>query len=144
MADSYNKKERDKKRRKKKQEKAERKKQRKEEGKKPVEFMYVDEDGNLTTTPPDPSKKKEINPEDIWVSTPKDSELEEIDAVKNGVVKFYNEEKKFGFIREVGTKDDYFVHEGNLQERIQENDKVTFEIGTGPKGLIAINVQLKS
>lgn len=142
MADSYNKKERDKKRRKRKQEKTEKRKQRKLEGKKPIEFMYVDENGNLSPTPLDPKKKKEIKLEEIWVSTPKDSELEEVDAVKKGVVKFYDVEKKFGFIKEIGTSDDYFVHEGNLQDIIKENDKVLFEIGTGPKGLIAINVRL--
>ncbi|MEO0339936.1 MAG: hypothetical protein AAF242_12060, partial [Bacteroidota bacterium] len=57
MADSFSKKEREKKRRKKNQEKAERRKQRKLEGKTTEEFMYLDENGNLTSTPPDPNKK---------------------------------------------------------------------------------------
>ena len=65
MADSYNKKERDKKRRKRKQEKIEKRKQRKLEGKSTQEFMYMDENGNLTSTPPDPSKKKEVKLEEI-------------------------------------------------------------------------------
>ena len=56
---SFNKKEREKKRRKRQKEKAERREQRKEEGKEKKSFedmlMYVDEDGNLTPTPPDPT-----------------------------------------------------------------------------------------
>ena len=142
MADSFNKKEREKKRRKKKQDKAERKKQRKLEGKSTEEFMYLDADGNLTSTPPDPNKKKEVKLEEINISTPKQSELDAMDAEREGVVKFFNEEKRFGFISEVGVREDYFVHEENLIEKIKEGDKVVFEIGTGPKGLVAINVKL--
>jgi len=142
MADSFNKKEREKKRRKKKQEKAERKLQKKLEGPKPEVFMYVDEDGNLTPTPPDRSKRKEIKLEEIRVSTPKDSELEAEDTNKDGVVKFFNEEKRFGFIKEVLTGEDFFVHEEHLAEKVKEGDKVIFEIGNGPKGLVALNVRL--
>ena len=63
---TFNKKEKEKKRLKKRQEKLERRAQRKlekaERGKVAFEDMlsYVDENGNLTNTPPDPSKKKEI------------------------------------------------------------------------------------
>ena len=63
---SYNKKEKEKKRRKKKQEKVERRVQRREEkaesGPKSFEDMlsYVDENGHITSTPPDPSKRKKI------------------------------------------------------------------------------------
>lgn len=71
MADSYNKKEREKKRRKKKKDKADRKKQRKLEEKNTEEYMYVDEYGNLSPLPPDPSKKLDITVEEIEISTPK-------------------------------------------------------------------------
>lgn len=142
MADSFNKKEREKKKQKKRLEKAEKKKQRQLEGKEEEEFVYLDEDGNFTTTPPDLSKKKEFKLEDISISTPKDSELENESSEIEGFVKFYNEDKRFGFIREKGTDNDYFVHEDNLIDDIRDKDKVLFEIGTGPKGLIAINVKL--
>lgn len=140
MADSFNKKERDKKKRKKKQEKAEKKKQRKLEGKKTVEYMYVDEYGNFTSTPPDLSKRKEEKLEEIQISTPKKTKSS--DNGRQGYVKFFNEEKRFGFINEVGTINDYFVHEENLIDRIKGNDKVVFELGTSPRGLVAINVKL--
>lgn len=141
MADSFNKKEREKKRRKRKQDKAELKRQRKLDGKKGPEFMYVDENGNLTPTPPDPTKRTKIELESIDVSTPKKGEKEEADFTKEGMVKFFNTEKAYGFILEKVTGDSFFVHIDNVTGEIATNDKVIFEIGNGPKGPIAINVK---
>jgi len=61
--------------------------------------------------------------------------------MKNGVVKFYNEAKGFGFIKEDGGQE-IFVHATGLQDKIRENDKVTFEVQEGKKGLNAVNVKL--
>lgn len=146
MADSYNKKEKEKKRLKKAKLKKERREQRKlekeEQGKKSFEdmLMYVDEDGNLTPTPPDPNKKKkEIKAEDIILgAAPIDNS--NVDPIHKGKVKFFNSEKGFGFIIDDATNDSVFVHINNLSEEITENDKVTFEVEMGPKGLNAINV----
>lgn len=142
MADTYNKKEREKKKRKRKQDKAERKEQRKLAGKTTPEFVYLDENGNYTSTPPDPSKKKKIKAEDIRVSTPKKEELEDNDPIRRGIVKFFNEEKGYGFIKERGSEQSYFVHIDNLIDQIKSHDKVTFEIGSGPRGPIAVNVKM--
>jgi len=61
--------------------------------------------------------------------------------MKNGVVKFYNEAKGFGFIKEDnGTE--IFVHATGLQEEIRENDNVVFDLQEGKKGLNAVNVKL--
>jgi len=141
MADSFNKKERNKKKRKRQEEKAERRKQRKLDGTKQPEFMYVDEDGNLTPDPPDRSKIRKTKLEEIAVSTPKQSELEE-EPVKQGFVKFYNTEKHFGFIKESKTGEEYFVHGDNVDGILQERDQVEFEIGIGKKGPVAINVKV--
>ena len=141
MADSYFKKEREKLKKKKREEKAERKKQRKLEEKSTSEFAYVDIYGNVTDTPPDPSLKVEIDVEKINISSPKHDDLEE-DNIKEGVVKFFNFDKGFGFISHQGSKDDYFVHEDNLIDKVKEKDRVTFEIASGPKGWVAINVKL--
>lgn len=144
---SFNKKEKEKKRLKKKKEKLERREQRKlekaENGPKSFEDMlsYVDEDGNLTSTPPDPSKKKKIKAEDIVLGVPP-TDKSIVETVRNGQVKFFNEEKGYGFINDLETKDSIFVHINNLSEPIQENDKVTFEVEMGPKGPNAINVKL--
>lgn len=144
MADSFNKKEREKKRRKRKKDKKERKEQKKLDGVKGEEFMYVDENGNLTSTPPEEQVKTEIKLEDIKVSTPKQSEIEEEETIRTGVVKFYNTEKRFGFIKEVKTGNEYFVHGDNVRGDIelQEKDKVVYEIGNGRQGPIAINVAI--
>ena len=59
-----------------------------------------------------------------------------------GKVKFFNETKGFGFIRNDETNQDVFVHVTGLIDEIRENDQVTFEITEGRKGLNAINVKL--
>lgn len=61
--------------------------------------------------------------------------------MKNGTVKFFNEEKGFGFIKEVGGQD-IFVHVSGLKDSIKENDQVVFEVQEGKKGLNAVNVKL--
>lgn len=141
MADSFNKKEREKKRRKRKQDKREKKQQLKEEGGlKEPEFMYLNEDGSLTTEPPDPTKKTKINAEDIDLAPPKRDDGA-VDFSKKGIVKFYNSDKGFGFIKDSNSAEEYFVHIDNVDGDIKEGDKVIFEIGKGPKGLMAINVK---
>lgn len=145
--DSFNKKEKEKKRQKKNQEKQERREQRKadkrEGGAKTFEDMisYVDENGNLTSTPPDPSKRKEIKVEDIVLGASSRYVAEE-DTTRQGRVKFFNDEKGYGFIVDAVTKDSIFVHINNLDDPIRENDRVTFEIEMGPKGANAVNVKL--
>jgi cold shock protein len=62
--------------------------------------------------------------------------------MNNGTVKFYDETKGFGFIKETGSTNEYFVHSSGLKERIKENDEVTFELEQGKKGLNAVNVKL--
>jgi CspA family cold shock protein len=63
--------------------------------------------------------------------------------MQEGTVKFFNETKGFGFISPSAGGDDIFVHSSGLISRnIRENDKVTFEIQKGPKGLNAVNVKL--
>jgi len=141
--DSFNKKEREKKRQKRKKEKAERKEQKKLEGKKGPEFMYLDADGNLTTTPPDPTvKKEEINLEDIQISVPKSEKTEGSNFIKNGIVKFFNTEKGYGFITDINTKDSIFVHIDSCNQEIKQNDKVTYEVGKGNKGPVALDVKV--
>ncbi|HZX73454.1 MAG TPA: cold shock domain-containing protein [Cyclobacteriaceae bacterium] len=63
--------------------------------------------------------------------------------MKEGTVKFFNETKGFGFIKETSTGTDYFVHiSGLLVDSLNENDAVTFELKEGKKGLNAVNVRL--
>jgi CspA family cold shock protein len=61
---------------------------------------------------------------------------------KKGTVKFFNEDKGFGFIKEEGTESDIFVHVSGLKDQIRQNDQVTFDVEEGKKGLNAVNVQV--
>ena len=62
--------------------------------------------------------------------------------MKRGTVKFFNNSKGFGFIKEEGSNEDIFVHMSGLIDDIRENDEVQFETAQGKKGLNAVNVQL--
>lgn len=62
--------------------------------------------------------------------------------MSTGTVKFFNETKGFGFIKEDETGKEYFVHVTGLNGKIKENDEVTFDIQEGKKGLNAVNVKL--
>jgi cold shock protein len=62
--------------------------------------------------------------------------------MNNGTVKFFNVSKGYGFIRDVETNKEYFVHATGLIDQVKENDQVTFELQEGKKGLNAVNVKL--
>ncbi|MBI4648989.1 MAG: cold shock domain-containing protein [Bacteroidia bacterium] len=62
--------------------------------------------------------------------------------MNNGTVKFYNELKGFGFIKDTNSGKEYYVNASGLKDSIKENDKVTFELEEGKKGLNAVNVKL--
>ncbi|HEX2396070.1 MAG TPA: cold shock domain-containing protein [Bacteroidales bacterium] len=62
--------------------------------------------------------------------------------MKNGTVKFFNESKGFGFIKDSDSSKEYFVHVSGLKESIRENDDVVFDLEEGRKGLNAVNVKL--
>ncbi|MFC2087554.1 cold-shock protein [Bacteroidota bacterium] len=62
--------------------------------------------------------------------------------MNKGTVKFYNNSKGFGFIKDSENGKDYFVHSTGLKDSIKENDKVSFNLQEGKKGLNAVNVKL--
>lgn len=62
--------------------------------------------------------------------------------MKNGKVKFFNDAKGFGFIKDAESNEEYFVHVSSLVDEIRENDDVTFELKEGRKGMNAVNVKL--
>ncbi len=62
--------------------------------------------------------------------------------MKEGTVKFFNEEKGFGFITPSNGGGDIFVHVTGLIHEIQEGDKVKYEEEEGKKGLNAVNVEV--
>ncbi len=144
MGETFGKKEKQKKKLKQRQEKAEKMEERKantKKGKSLDEMMaYLDENGNLTSTPPDPKMKRVFNQEDIQIGVPKQEDMPP-EEPRTGVVTFFNEAKGFGFIRDLKTQESVFIHVNQLTEPINESDKVIFEVEMGPKGLNAVNVK---
>jgi cold shock CspA family protein len=140
--DTFSKKEKEKKRLKKKQAKQQRKEERQENssgGSLDDMIAYVDENGNITDTPPDPDKKKKVKAEDIVIGIPP-KEKEEISSVRTGRVEFFNHEKGYGFIKDTETQEKYFTHVTGLLTEIEEGDLVTFELEQGMKGMNAVQV----
>lgn len=62
--------------------------------------------------------------------------------MSKGTVKFFNDEKGFGFIKEEGSDKDHFVHVSGLIDEIKEGDSVEFDLEEGRKGLNAVNVSV--
>ncbi|HTN47426.1 MAG TPA: cold shock domain-containing protein [Flavipsychrobacter sp.] len=142
MSESFSKKEKAKKKAKEKQDKAEKMRERKannSKGKSLEDMMaYVDENGNLTSTPPDGRMRKEINAEDIQLGA---APIVEEQTECTGVISFFNEAKGYGFIIEDKTQQNIFLHSNQLQQPVKERDKVSFEKERTPKGFSAINVK---
>lgn len=142
--ETFNKKEKEKKRLKQRQEKKEKMQERKANAGKAKSLddmiAYIDEDGNFTSTPPDPRMKKQINLEDIQIGVPK-YVPEDVDPIRQGVLSFFNSSKGFGFINDAQTGERLFVHMSQMMEPINENDKVSFEVERGDRGLNAVNVK---
>ncbi len=61
--------------------------------------------------------------------------------MNQGTVKFFNDSKGFGFIKDNNSNQEYFVHVSGLVDEIRENDEVVYDLQEGRKGLNAINVK---
>lgn len=145
FGETIGKKERDKKKMKKRQDKLEKMQERKSNNNrgKSLDDMiaYVDENGNISSTPPDMRNRKKVRAEDMQISTPKARDIDPATLIRTGVITFFNEAKGFGFIKDAQSQDSVFMHVNQLSERVKENDKVTFETENGPKGLNAVNIK---
>ena len=142
---TFNKIEKEKKRLKKREEKQKKKDARKAESKENpqgIQFAYVDYNGNLTDTPPDPTLKVKVEAESIEIGVPKKEDREEEAPVdRQGKVSFFDTSKGFGFIIDTTSQEKFFVHVSGVLEEIAENDKVTFELEKGLKGMNAVRVK---
>ena len=104
-------------------------------------FVYVDENGHLTSTPPDPSKKIVIEAEDIEIGIPKKEDVDEVPTDRKGTVDYFDTSKGFGFIKEVDSNDKFFFHVSSLIDEVKEGNLVTYELEKGPKGMNAVRVK---
>jgi len=146
MAETPKKKERENKKRKNKKDKEDKMKERREnvkKGKTLDDMMaYLDENGNISSKPPDPRKRIEIKVEDIQIGVPQYVAPTQEELTHSGKVTFFNNEKGFGFIKDLVSQQSIFVHANNLSGNINENDKVSFELENGPRGFFAVNVKV--
>ncbi|MFB9272022.1 MULTISPECIES: cold-shock protein [Flavobacteriaceae] len=62
--------------------------------------------------------------------------------MSKGTVKFFNEAKGFGFIKEDDSNNEHFVHISGLIDEIREGDEVEFDLQEGRKGMNAVNVKV--
>jgi len=143
---TYNKTEKEKQRRKKRELKAKRKEQRRAEAKEKgggIPLAYVDFNGNLVDTPPDPTQKVEIDAEEIVLGIPKklESDEDKFNPIRNGKVSFFDHSKGFGFIIDDENSEKYFCHVSGLIDEIEENNTVQFELEKGARGMNAVRVK---
>lgn len=141
--ETSNKKEKEKKRLKQRQDKQQRMEERKahkRDGNSLEGMMaYLDENGNLTDTPPDPKKKKVFLQEDMQIGVPKQDHSAD-GQYRTGTVTFFNKAKGFGFINDDISNDRVFFHIKDMEEPVDESDKVKFFVERGPRGLNAIQL----
>ncbi len=137
---SFNKREKEKKRLQKREEKQQRKEERKAGGGSSLDDMiaYVDENGMIVDTPPDPTKRQEVNAEDIELGVPKREEV--VPERRIGKVDFFDGSRGFGFIKENGSQERFFVHVSELDGPVQDGQAVTFDVERGTRGMNAVRV----
>lgn len=143
-AQNFNKREKEKQRAKEKQEKkekmAERKAMKKDQSLEDM-MAYIDENGNLSSTPPDPAKMKTFNAEEIEIGVPQQKEPSPEERIRTGVVNFFNSTKGFGFIKDSQTGESVFFHQNNIAVAVKEGDRLRFETEMGDRGPVAINIE---
>lgn len=140
MAISFNKRENEKKKQQKRLEKQKRKDEKKVSGKSSMDDMiaYVDENGVITSTPPDMQEREEIDMDEIQISVPKKEE-EEV-QIRKGRVDYFSSSKGYGFIKDLRSGDKYFFHISNAPADIEEQSIVSFDLEKGNKGMNAVNI----
>jgi cold shock CspA family protein len=141
-SNSFNKREIEKNKQQKRKEKQQKREERKNNPTDSFDDMiaYVDENGVITSTPPNFGNKEKVEMEDIVISTPKKEEIE--DPILKGCVEYFNPEKGYGFIKHTGNMDKYFFHVSNAPSSITEGNMVTFELERGQKGMNAVRIAL--
>lgn len=109
-----------------------------------IPLAYVDFNGNLVDTPPNPEDKVKVKAKNIVLGVPKKEEGDEeaFDPIRKGKVSFYDSSKGFGFIIDTEDNEKYFCHVSGLIDEIQENDKVEFELEKGQRGMNAVRVKV--
>lgn len=144
MAETFSKKEREKKKalkRKEKEMKREARKENESSGSLEDMMAYVDFNGVIRDTPPDPDTHKEIKAKNIELGVPK-REKDEIDPILEGTIIYFDDSKGYGFIKDPNDEN-VFVHHSNIDGEAAQGKKVKFEKEKGPKGWVAVRVKVQ-
>lgn len=104
-------------------------------------MAYVDENGRITSTPPDPTKRVEIDASEIQIGVPRRRAEDETPVVRIGRVDFFDASKGFGFINEDGSRERFFFHVSGLIDEVRDGDKVTYDVERGTRGMNAVRVK---
>lgn len=102
-------------------------------------FAYVDENGNISSTPPDPTKIKEVALEDIVLDNSRQSADD--DTPPAGKVTYFDSSKGYGFITDSKSGERLFVHINDAAEPLAEGDRVTYSVTRSPRGMQAERVK---
>lgn len=139
---TFNKRENEKKKASKRLEKQKRKEERKASGTSSFDDMiaYVDENGNITSTPPEEQNKAKVKVEEIEIATPKKEEEEP--AVLKGRIEFFNSDKGYGFVKDLASTDKFFFHISAAPANIAQGNIVFFETERGARGINAVRIKL--
>lgn len=108
-------------------------------------LAYVDENGNLSDTPPDPARLRKVAAADIAVSVPK-TQPEDPDAPLAGIVSYFDPAKGYGFINNEDTKERLFVHVSGLAQpgmELSVGDRVSYTAARSPRGMQAVSVAMR-
>lgn len=143
--ETFSKREKEKARQKKKQDKQEKRDDRKatvNKGQSLDQMLaYVDENGNISTTPPNPRNHKPVDQQDIAIGVARREPEAPQDVIRQGTITMFNTSKGYGFIRDQQSQQSIFVHQNELIDPVHESDRVTFEIRNTPKGASAVQVK---
>lgn len=105
-------------------------------------MAYVDENGNLSNTPPDPNKMHKIAASDIVIDIPR-AAPDDPEAVLTGIVNYFDPSKGYGFIINEQTKERLFVHVKSLAQpniELAMGDIVSYTAMRSPRGMQAVSV----
>lgn len=145
MGDTYNKREQEKKKQQRKRDKQARRDTRKDDsaiGKGWETMMaYVDENGVIQDSPPDPKAKKKVDATSIELGVPK-RDNEDFDPSISGIINFYDSSKGYGFIKSE-SGESFFVHANNISGEPGQGKHVRFEKQKGAKGWVAVKVVIE-
>lgn len=101
-------------------------------------IAYVDENGNISDTPPEAGAKSKVRLEDIAIATPKKEDTGP--EILKGRVEYFNTGKGYGFIKDLATTEKYFFHISSAPEGIAEGRIVEFELERGTRGMNAVRI----